>query len=77
MPTLLTPEDTNVELRLENVNDKALSTIQQMGPDDANVGLGFRMTPSGTQQPEIKFRTGQRDKIDARLQSSRLTPKDS
>ena len=54
MPILLTPEETNVELCLENGNDKALRTIKQMGPDDANVGLGFRMTPSGTQKPEKK-----------------------
>ena len=77
MPVLLTPAETDVELCLENGNDKALSTIKQMGPDDANVGLGFRMTPSGTQQPEIKFRIGQSDKIAARLQSSRLTPNES
>jgi hypothetical protein len=77
MPTLLTPAETNVDLHLENGNDKALSTIQQMGSDNANVSLGFRMTPSGTQKPEIKFCIGQSDKITARLQSSRLTPKDS
>ena len=77
MPILLTTEETDVELSLENGNDKSLSKIQQMGPDDANVGLGFRMTPSGTQKPEIKFRLGQSDKLAARLQSSRLTPKES
>jgi hypothetical protein len=77
MPVLLTPTEIDVELCLENGNDTALSTIKQMGPDDANVGLGFRMTPSGTQNPEIKFRIGQSDKIAARLQSSRLTPNES
>ena len=77
MPILLTPEETNVELCLENGNDKALSTNKKMGPDDANVGLGFRMTRSGTQKPEIQFRLSQSDKLDARLQSSRLTPKES
>ena len=75
MPILLTLEETDVDLCLENINDIALSTIKQVGPDDANVGLGFRMTPSGTQTPAIKFRLGQSDKLAARLQLSRLTPK--
>ena len=55
MPVLLTPTETEVELFLENGNDTAISTIKQMGPNDANVSLGFRMTPSGTQKPKIKF----------------------
>ena len=66
-PMLLTLEEMDVELCLENGNDKALSTIKQIGTDDVNVGFGFRMTPSGTQNPKITFCIGQSDKLAARI----------
>ena len=45
-----------------------------MGPNDVSVGLGFRMSPSGTQTPEIKFRKKQSDSLACRLGASHLNP---
>jgi hypothetical protein len=56
MPELLEKSELDISLALENGNDTAKRTIQHMGPNDVNVGLGFRMAPSGTHKPEINFR---------------------
>ena len=45
-----------------------------MGPNDVNVGLGFRMAPSGTHTPEIKFRNKQSESLACRLGASHLNP---
>ena len=74
MPVLLEKSELDVSLALENGNDTAKSTIKHMGPNDVNVGLGFRMAPSGTQTPEIKFRKKQSDYLECRLGASHLNP---
>ena len=48
--------ELDVSFALENVNDTAKSIVQQMGPNDVNMGLGFCMYPSGTHTPEIDCR---------------------
>ena len=74
MPVLLEKSELDVSLVLKNGNDTAKSTSKHMGPNDVNVGIGFRMAPSGTQTPEIKFRKKQSDSLASRLGSSHLNP---
>ena len=74
MPVLLEKSELDVSLALENGNDTAKSTIKHMGPNDVNLGLGFRMAPSGTQKPEIDFRKKQSDSLASRLGASHLNP---
>ena len=74
MPVLLDKSELDVSLVLENGNDAAKITIKHMGPNDVNVGLGFRMAPSGTQKPEIDFRKKQSNSLASRLGSSHLHP---
>ena len=40
---MVTAEDYPITLKLTNGNDPAAVTTTRLGPDDANVGLGFRM----------------------------------
>ena len=74
MPVLLEKSELDVSLALENGKDTAKSTIKHMGPNDVNVGLGFRMAPSGTQRPEIDFRKKPSDSLACRLGASHLNP---
>ena len=46
MPVLFEKSELDVSLALENGNDTAKSTIKHIGPNNVNVGLGFRMAPS-------------------------------
>ena len=57
MPETVTAEDYPATLNLTNGNDPAAVPITRLGPDDANVGLGFRMAPSGSQHLEVAYRT--------------------
>jgi hypothetical protein len=74
MPKLLDKSELDVSLALENGNDTAKRTIQNMGPNNDNVGLGFCMAPSGTHKPEIDFRKKQSDSLTSRLGTSHLNP---
>jgi hypothetical protein len=44
-----------------------------MGPDDANVGLGFRMTPSSIQDKEVEYRKEKSDTFASRFNATNLT----
>ena len=48
MPVLLKKSELDVSLAHANGSDTAKITIEHMGPNDVNIGLGFRMAPSGT-----------------------------
>ena len=74
MPVVLNPSKLDVSLQLENDNDTAKCKIQKMGLNDVNVGIGFRMSPSGTHQPEIAFHKSQSDVMVVRFGSSHLNP---
>ena len=74
MSVLLEKSELDVSLALENGNDTARSTITHMGPNDVNVGLGFRMAPSGTKKPEIDFRKKQCNSLASWLGASHLNP---
>ena len=50
---MATAEELPAAIQLTNGNNPTAVEITRLGPDDANVGLGFRMTPSGNQQLEI------------------------
>jgi hypothetical protein len=77
MPELLKKSELDASLTLENGNDKAKSTIQHMGLNDVNVGLGFRMALSGTQKPEIDYCNSQSDSLSSRLGAYHLNPTES
>ena len=72
MPVLLEKSELDVSLALENGNDTAKSKIKHMGPNDVNVGLGFRMAPSGTKKPEIDYRKKQSNYLASRRVTSHL-----
>ena len=74
MPELLEKSELNVSLALENENGTAKITIQHMGPNDVNVGLGLRMAPIGTQKIEIDYCKSQSDSLASRLGVSHLNP---
>jgi hypothetical protein len=47
LPVMATAEELPAAIQLTNGNDPTAVKITRLGPDDANVGLRFRMTPSG------------------------------
>ena len=73
MSVLLSKTDLDVSLYLTNGNDDAKCKIQSMGPDDANVGLGFRMTPSGIQDKEVEYRKEHSDTFASQFNATTLT----
>ena len=73
MPSLVTDQDTPMSLCMMNGLDTAKSDIRRMGPDDANVGLGFRITLSGHQDSERTYRKEQSDILASRFNSTMLT----
>ena len=77
MPVLLSKTYLDVSLYLENSNDDAKCKTQRMGPDDANVGIGFRMTPSGIQYKEVEYRKEQSDTFASRFNATTLTTDES
>ena len=74
MPVLTSNTYLDVSLYLENGNDDAKCKIRSMGPAKANMGIGFRMTPSGIQDKEVEYRKEQSDNFASRFnaQISRL-----
>ena len=72
MPVLLSKKYLGVSLYLENGNDDTKCKIQQMGPGDTNVGLGSRMTPSGIQDKEVKYRKEQSETFASRFNATKL-----
>ena len=72
MPSLVTEQDTPMSLCMTNGLDTARSDIRRMGPHDANVGLGFRIAPSGQQDSEGIYRKEQSDILASRLNSTML-----
>ena len=71
---MATAEELPAAIQLTNGNDPTAVEITRLGPDDANVGLGFRMTPSGNQQLEINHRTKQSNQLAARINTTILNP---
>ena len=74
MPEIIKEKDVPAQLSLKNGNDDAPVVIQIMGPNDANMGIVFWITPSGTQHQEIRFWTDQSNTLAARLNTARLLP---
>ena len=70
---MVTAEDYPTTLKLTNRNNPAAVPITCLWPDDANVVLGFRMAPSGSQNLEVAYRTKQSNQLTARLNTTTLT----
>lgn len=67
------PSADRHQLRLTAGGDDAATPIKRLSLDNSNVGLGFRLAPSGNQCQEIRHRTALSDSIAMRLTSSALT----
>jgi len=67
-------DDGEFHLRITNGNDPNPREIKRMGPTEANIGLGFRLPPDGSQHAEIQYRTEQSNEFASRVNSSHLSP---
>ena len=74
MPVRATADDLPATLKLMNSNDPAVIFITSFGLDDANIRLGFRMTPSSNQNIETTHRTKQINQLEARLNATIMNP---
>ena len=59
---------------LSNGIDSGAVPIKRLTMDEANVGLGFRMAPSGSQAQEISHRQRLSDQMAAKMNGATLTP---
>ncbi len=69
------PRETEVdehEVSLSNGTDPALIPIKHLELDEANIGLGLRLAPSGNQECEIKYRLKMVTAMASRLNSVSL-----
>jgi hypothetical protein len=74
LPVMTTAEELPAAIQLTNGNDPTAVEITGLVPDDANVGLGFRMIPTGNQHLEINHRTKQSNQLAARINTTILNP---
>ena len=71
---MVTEKDKPGRLLLTNDNDPDPIPIQRLSPDDANIGLVFRMAQSGCQRLEISHSTKQSNHIAFRVNKTPLSP---
>ena len=62
---------------LSTGHDDATVPITWLALEASNVGLGFRLAPSGDQAQEIRFRTMISDAMASKLSKSTLTPSEA
>jgi hypothetical protein len=74
---MATAEELPAAIQLTNGNDPTAVAIMRLVLDDANVGLGFRMTPTGNQHLEIEHCTKQSNQLASRINSTNLNPAES
>ena len=51
--------------------------IKRLTMDEANVGLGFRLAPSGCLHSDIQHRKIMSDTMEAKVNAARLTPSEA
>jgi hypothetical protein len=74
LPVMATAEELPAAIQITNGNDPKAVAITRLGPDDENMGLGFRMTPAGNQHLEIEHRMKQSNQLAARINTTNLNP---
>jgi hypothetical protein len=71
---MATADELPAAIQLTNGNDPTAVAITRLGPDYANVELGFGMTPTSKQHIAIEHRTKQSNQLAARINTTNMTP---
>ena len=74
LPECRDPDFDNHRVRLQSGNDDSYTTIKRLSMQEANVGLGFRLAPSGCQEQEVAHRRSLSDRMAAKVNAANLSP---
>ena len=74
LPLCRSPTFDDYTVKLSNGNDDASVPIRRLSLDESNVGLGFRLAPSGCLDSEIFHRKQMSDTMASNIDSTSLPP---